>query len=193
MITNQLQHISKGVSKAGIYFLITLLLLFAGSQAIAQRQMENLDRGVVAIHNANDSVYIGWRMLGTESDEIAFNLYRQSINKKPVKLNKKPITESTNFVDGSVDSEKDNTYFVQAVLKGKQQDKSKSFTLKANSPVQQYINIPLRTPTGYTPNDVSAGDLDGDGEYELVLHQTGRSIDTPSTGISGIPVWTEYS
>jgi rhamnogalacturonan endolyase len=192
MITNQLQHISKGVSKAGIYFLITLLLLFAGSQAVAQRQMENLDRGVVAIHNANDSVYIGWRMLGTESDEIAFNLYRQSINKKPVKLNKKPITESTNFVDGSVDSEKDNTYFVQAVLKGKQQDKSKSFTLKANSPVQQYINIPLRTPTGYTPNDVSAGDLDGDGEYELVLHQTGRSIDTPSTGISGIPVFQAY-
>lgn len=51
-----------------------------------------------------------------------------------------------------------------AVLKGKEQEKSKPFTLKSNSPVQQYLNIPLRTPAGYTPNDVSAGDLDGDGE-----------------------------
>jgi len=58
--------------------------------------------------------------------------------------------------------------------------------------VQQYINIPLRTPPGYTPNDVSVGDLDGDGEYEIILHQTGRSIDTPSTGISGIPIFQAY-
>ena len=86
----------------------------------------------------------------------------------------------------------DNSYFVKAVLKGNEQEKSKSFTLKANCPAQQYINIPLRTPIGYTPNDVSAGDLDGDGEYELILHQTGRSIDTPSTGISGIPVFQAY-
>ena len=174
------------------YLVLVLLILIAGSQALAQRQMENLDRGVIAIHTANDSVYIGWRMLGTEPDEIAFNIYRQSGNEKPVKLNKKPITESTNFDDGTVNLLTDNTYFVRAVLKGKEQEKSKSFTLKANSPVQQYINIPLKTPAGYTPNDVSVGDLDGDGEYELILHQTGRSIDTPSTGISGIPVFQAY-
>ena len=52
---------------------------------MAQRQMENLDRGVIAIRTGNDSVYIGWRMLGTESDEISFNLYRQSGNEKPVR------------------------------------------------------------------------------------------------------------
>ena len=86
----------------------------------------------------------------------------------------------------------DNSYYIKAVLKGKELEKSKSYTLKANSPVQQYINIPLRTPAGYTPNDASAGDLDGDGEYEIILHQTGRAIDTPSTGISGIPVFQAY-
>ncbi|HEY5469685.1 MAG TPA: rhamnogalacturonan lyase, partial [Bacteroidales bacterium] len=48
------------------------------------------------------------------------------------------------------------------------------------------------TPAGFSPNDVSVGDLDGDGEYELILHQTGRSIDTPSTGISGIPIFQAY-
>jgi rhamnogalacturonan endolyase len=162
------------------------------SKPLTMRQMEYLDRGVVAIRTAGDSVYTGWRMLGTEPGEIAFNLYRQSGNGKPVRLNKKPITGSTDYTDGSADLKTDNTYFVKAVLKGTKQEISKSFTLKANSPVQQYINIPLRTPPGYTPNDLSAGDLDADGEYELILHQTGRSIDTPSTGISGIPIFQAY-
>ena len=182
------------MNKLKYIFILALIGVFTlniGS-AMAQRQMEYLDRGLIAIPLAGDSAYIGWRMPGTETDEISFNLYRQTGNEKPVKLNKKPITESTNFVDGNVNLSTDNIYFVRAVLKGKEQEKSKSFALRANTPASRYINIPLRTPTGYTPNDISVGDLDGDGEYELILHQAGRSIDTPSTGISGIPVFQAY-
>ncbi len=178
--------------KTKFLFILTIVLSVSLFPLMAQRQMENLDRGMIAIRQTNDSVYVGWRLLGTEPDNIAFNLYRQSGTEKPVKLNRKPITESTNFVDGKQDFTVDNSYFVKAVLKGKEQDAGKAFTIKANSPAQQYINIPLRTPAGYTPNDVSVGDLDGDGEYELVVHQTGRSIDTPSPGISGIPVFQAY-
>jgi len=174
------------------YLALTVIMLITGTQAMAQRQMENLDRGVIVVRTGNDSVYIGWRMLGTDSDDIAFNIYRQSGDDKPVKLNKNPITESTNYVDANVSFNRDNSYFVKGIIKGREQEKSNSFTLKAGSPVQQYINIPLRTPAGYTPNDISPGDLDGDGEYELILHQTGRSIDTPSTGISGIPIFQAY-
>lgn len=174
------------------YSALALIFLIAGSQAMGQRQMENLDRGVIAIHKANDSVYIGWRMLGTEPDEIAFNIYRQSGNGKSVRLNKKPIKGSTNYEDGNVNFKKDISYFVKAVLKGKEQGKSVSFTIKANAPAQQYITIPLKTPAGYAPNDASVGDLDGDGEYEVILHQSGRGIDNPSTGISGIPIFQAY-
>jgi rhamnogalacturonan endolyase len=174
------------------YAVLALISIIAGSQLLAQRHMENLDRGVIAIHKSHDSVYIGWRMLGTEPDEITFNIYRQSGNGKPVRLNKMPVKESTDFEDGNVNIRTNNTYFVKAVLNGVEQGKSKSCTLEAEAPVQQYINIPLRTPKGYTPNDVAVGDLDGDGEYELILHQTGRSIDTPSTGISGIPIFQAY-
>lgn len=160
--------------------------------AEAQRQMENLSRGVIAIRKSNDSVYIGWRMLGTEPEDIAFNIYRQTGNGKPVKLNRIPLTESTNFEDENVNFDADNIYFVRAVIRGKEQKENSSYILKAGTPVQQYINIPLQTPAGYTPNDIAPGDLDGDGDYELVLHQTGRSIDTPSTGISGIPLFQAY-
>jgi len=159
---------------------------------MAQRQMENLDRGVIAVRCPGDSVYVGWRLLGTEPDDIAFNLYRRSGNDKPVKLNQTPIKESTNSQVGKQDFTIDNSYFVKVVLGGVEQEASKPFTIKANAPIQQYINIPLKTPEGYSPNDVSVGDLDGDGEYEIILHQTARGIDSPSSGISGIPVFQAY-
>jgi len=180
------------ISKIKYFAVLAVVMIIAISPVMAQRQMENLDRGVIAIRNPNDSVYVGWRLLGTEPDDIAFNLYRQIGTEKPVKLNKKPIIESTNFVDGKQNFTVDNSYFVKAVLNGTEQKASKSFTIKANSPVQQYINIPLRTPAGYSPNDVSVGDLDGDGQYEIIVHQTGRGIDTPSPGISGIPIFQAY-
>jgi rhamnogalacturonan endolyase len=131
-------------------------------------------------------------LLGTEPDDIMFNIYRRSGIEKPVKLNKTPLKESTDYVDGKVNFNIDNSYFITSVLNGVEQKGDKPFTLKANTPVQQYINIPLKTPLGYSPNDASAGDLDGDGEYEIILHQTGRGIDNPSTGISGIPIFQAY-
>jgi len=171
---------------------ITFLLLIGAPGLMAQRQMENLDRDVIAVRCPGDSVYVGWRLLGTEPDDITFNLYRRSGSEKPVKLNQTPIKESTNSQVGKQDFTIDNSYFVKAVLGGVEQEASKPFTIKANAPIQQYINIPLKTPEGYSPNDVSVGDLDGDGEYEIILHQTARGIDSPSSGVSGIPIFQAY-
>jgi rhamnogalacturonan endolyase len=93
----------------------------ARQQTKAPRQMEYLDRGVIAMRSPGDSVYVGWRMLGTEPDDIEFNIYRQSGSEKPSRLNKKPISESTNFTDGTVNLLTDNSYFIKAVLNGKEQ------------------------------------------------------------------------
>ena len=182
----------KGLPKITNPIFLVFLLLICAPGLRAQRQMENLDRGVIAVRCPGDSVYVGWRLLGTEPDDIAFNLYRRSGNDKPVKLNQTPIKESTNSQVGKQDFTIDNSYFVKVVLGGVEQEASKPFTIKANAPIQQYINIPLKTPEGYSPNDVSVGDLDGDGEYEIILHQTARGIDSPSSGVSGIPVFQAY-
>lgn len=156
------------------------------------RQMEKLSRGVIAVNQGDGKVFIGWRMFGTDADNIAFNLYRVTENDKPVKLNDKPITEVTNYVDEQADLKKSNSYYVRPVLNKKEQEPSARFTLPANSPARQYLSVPLQTPPGYTPNDASVGDLDGDGEYEIVLHQAGRGRDNSQAGMTTEPILQAY-
>ncbi|WP_114780682.1 rhamnogalacturonan lyase [Botryobacter ruber] len=154
----------------------------------AQRQMEFLNRGVVAVQTGSDSVYVGWRLLGTEPEDIAFNLYRKSGSGKPVKLNTKPISNSTNFTDTKANLKEKPAYFVKAVLKGKEQEASEQVVVWEKN----YLSIPLKTPQGYAPNDASVGDLDGDGEYEVIVHMAGRGRDTPSNGFTDDPIFHAY-
>ena len=156
------------------------------------RQMEKLGRGVIAINQGDGKVYVGWRLFGSDPDTISFNLYRTTDRGKPLRLNDQPITTSTNFVDALPDLTKANSWFVRPVLRGKEQESSKAFTLAANAPVRQYLSIPLQMPPGYTPNDASVGDLDGDGEYEFVIHMTGRGRDNAAPGLTDPPILQAY-
>ncbi|MBP5612158.1 MAG: rhamnogalacturonan lyase [Bacteroidales bacterium] len=176
------------------YLIKSMLLvccLFFALNGSAQRQMENLDRGVVAV-NQGDGVFVSWRLLGTEPMDLGFNVYRQTDGGNAVKLNDSPIVGPTWLVDSKADMSKSNAWYVCAVEKKKDQAPSKAFTLPAGAPVQQYVSIPLRTPQRYSPNDCSVGDLDGDGQYELVVHMSGRGIDNPSNGVSDIPIFQAY-
>ncbi|MEO6733473.1 MAG: rhamnogalacturonan lyase [Ferruginibacter sp.] len=173
-----------------LLIVLTFLILHSAT-VVAQRQMEQLGRGVIALRQSQDSVFISWRMLGTDSKNIAFNLYRTT-GKKTTKLNAEPLTQSTQFADTKMDVTSANAYFVKTVLKGKEVAQSKAFTLPANAPVRNYLSIPLQAIAGYTPNDASAGDLDGDGEYEIVLHQAGRGRDNPSNGFTDPPIFQAY-
>jgi len=175
-----------------IFIFCLISFIFSSGAIFAQRQMEKLGRGLIAVRQNKDSVYVGWRVLGTDPDDIAFNLYRKTGTSEAVKLNHAPITQSSNFIDASVKFAQANSYFVKPVLNGHELEASKAFTLAANQSVQQYLTIPLKTPAGYSPNDVSVGDLDGDGEYDIVLHQTGRGRDNSSNGITDPPIFQAY-
>jgi rhamnogalacturonan endolyase len=181
-------------------FIVALLVLavpaFAqglqSAGATEPRKLEKLGRGIVAINCGNGTVFVGWRLLGTDPDDIAFNLYRTAGDGPPVRLNPTPIAKATHFVDSSADLAKAITYFVRPVTDGHELEPSGSFRLAANALARPYFAIPLRTPDGYTPNDASVGDLDGDGEYEVVLHQTSRGRDSSQAGQTGEPILEAY-
>jgi len=159
--------------------LITAVLLTTGVRA--ERQMERLGRGLVAVEQGGRGVYVGWRLLGTDPAGIAFNVYRDS-----VRLNAEPITDVTNFIDDA--GKADASYAVRSVIDGSEGPPSAAVSPWRNG----YLSIGLQTPEGYTPNDASVGDLDGDGAYEIVLHQAGRARDNASRGRTDPPILEAY-
>ncbi len=174
---------------SAFYFLSFLLIC---CNADAQRVIEKLSRGVVAVNEGGGKIYVSWRMLVSDPDDVAFNIYKSLGSGMPAKINTAPIIESTTFIDDKADTTKQNSYIIKTVLKGKEIEASKAFIIPANSPVRQYLSIPLQTPKGYTPNDASVGDLDGDGDYEIILHQAGRGRDNPSNGFTDPPIFQAY-
>ncbi|MES2775278.1 MAG: rhamnogalacturonan lyase [Bacteroidota bacterium] len=168
--------------------ILTAILFFSTITTFAQHHMEWLDRGVVAVRDSA-KVFVSWRLLGTEAEDIAFNLYRTT-DGKTTKLNSKPLAQETSFTDDSTDPSKEYSYAVSAVVKTKELEKSKPFVLRANS--KNYLSIILQNPKGYAPNDLSTGDLDGDGEYEIIVHQTGRGRDNSQAGLTDPPIFQAY-
>ena len=152
------------------------------------RQMEKLDRGLIAI-KTDGGVYLSWRLFDSEDNifgsadkNVSFNVYRDG----------KKISEvatKTNYVDSTVGT----NYSVAPVINGVEGDKCDAVTVNENS----YFDIPLSKPDDETiydpsgnelatysffPADCSTGDVDGDGEYEIIVKWTSSEHDVGSPG-----------
>jgi rhamnogalacturonan endolyase len=165
-------------------FTIVLLLLMTPGRLAAQKQMERLNRGVVAVRTSTSQVYVGWRLFGNDPSGIGFNVYRNS-----TLLNATPITGSTNYVDNISTN---STYSVRPVINGVEQPASEAASVWS----QNYLNIPLQIPAGgttpdgvaytYSANDCSVGDVDGDGDYEFIVKwEPSNAKDNSQSGYTG--------
>ena len=154
---------------------------------VAARQMEFLDRGLVAVKRVEGGVFLSWRLLGNEPDSAAFNVYRMS-EQEVVRLNDMPITNATNFIDRTEDLTHGSRYFVCVMENEKERPPSEPAVVWR----QNYLEIPIQSIVAYRPGDASVGDLDGDGQYEIVLHQISRPRDNSHAGITGKPILDAY-
>jgi len=154
-----------------IFIICCVLISIRGN---AQRIVQDLDRGVVAIHSETAKAFVSWRLFATEPSNTGFNLYRSSGGGTPVKLNTAVLTAGTNFTDATANFTVSNEYFVKAVVDGIEKEASRSFIMPANTPVRSYMSIPLnQNLVGYTARYVRVGDLDGDGDYDYVIVRSG--------------------
>ncbi|MGW4911637.1 rhamnogalacturonan lyase [Streptomyces sp. NPDC004270] len=162
-----------------------LTALTAGSaQAATARQVEALDRGVVSVHTDAGNL-VSWRWLGTDPDNVSFNVYRAG-----TKVNSAPVTGSTNYFHAGAPAQAD--YTVRAIVNGVEQADS----VHAVQFRTGYKDVPITPPAGgttpdgvsytYEANDASVGDLDGDGQLDFVLKwQPTNAKDNSQSGYTG--------
>ncbi|MFD0205664.1 MULTISPECIES: rhamnogalacturonan lyase family protein [Saccharothrix] len=140
-----------------------------------RKQVERLDRGVISVRSGSGNL-VSWRLLAGDPQNVGFNVYRGA-----TKLNSSPITSSTNYLDSGAAA--DASYTVRAVVNGAEQPASPASLAFGSG----YRDVPIQSPgTGYSANDASVGDLDGDGDYEFVLKwDPDNAKDNSQSGVTG--------
>jgi rhamnogalacturonan endolyase len=190
--------------------LATMLFVLPLGAKEKLRYLEKLDRGLVAIQQSDGKVFLSWRLLASDADGVAFNVYRETeraaggtadagrfaaradTQTGALRLNPQPLTAGTWLLDSTARLDRQTNYYVAAVVDGTEQPRSAPFHFAAGATALPYHSIPLQTPGGYTPNDASVGDLDGDGQYEIVLHQAGVGRDNSQPGVTDPPIFQAY-
>lgn len=150
---------------AAIVVPVPLSLQSVQVEAQTAYQMEALDRGLVAV-KSSDGIFLSWRLLGTESYGTSFNVYRNGVKIAG------PITDSTNYLDKSGSTS--STYYVTSVVNGVEKDQCTQVTPWGNNYLDVSINKPADTTLSgstvtYSTNDATVADVDGDGQYEIIL------------------------
>ncbi len=138
------------------------------------RVEEKLGRGMLALPLEDKRVYLGWRLLATDPTDIAFNVYRTIDRGQPVRLNETPLTRTTDFTAEAPPAGA-GAYWVRAVGGGQEQAPSEQATVPADAAPRPYLAIKLQGD--YSAQAAAVGDLDGDGQLDLVIKQPAWGTD----------------
>lgn len=175
-------------------FTLCSLLLACSLTTSALQTEERIGRAPVAV-TTSQGILVSWRSLKSDAPTQAFNVYRNGT------LIASDITTKTNFVDE--DGKAGDTYRIET--------SGSASETKAWDNIYTSIEIARpksrkdaagKTTGRYRPDDISVGDVDGDGEYELVLKwMPDNARDSGKEGYSspayiscyemdGTPLWT---
>ena len=117
------------------------------------------------------SALISWRLLKTDPSNVAFDIYKTVDGGTEVKLNGEPISTSTSWADADMDPTK--TSYYRVTLTGQTETVcDRTFTPEMATKFYHEIRLNMNVPDAsltYSPDDIQVGDLDGDGELEIVL------------------------
>lgn len=149
------------------------------SNANAQRKTDQLDRGLVAV-KVSSGVYVSWRVQADEYYDVTYKLYR---NGSLIAQN----LYASNYADAGGNTS--SQYTVAAVRNGVEGQQCAAVTPWQN----QYLEIPVsnvqarngvtvwkqNNPStamaNYVINDISLGDVDGDGKIDFIVKRKNQT------------------
>jgi rhamnogalacturonan endolyase len=146
---------------------------------------ESPNRGLISVRSGSGNL-VSWRWLAGDPNDVGFNVYRGG-----TRLTATPITNSTNYLDNGAAA--DASYTVRAVVGGAEQPASAPALRFTGG---NFLDVPIQPPGGgttpdgvsytYSANDASVGDLDGDGQYEIVVKwDPSNAKDNSQSGYTG--------
>ena len=172
-----------------LLYISTLAFIMLTQTIVAQ---EKLQRHIMAIPQSasGNSFLVSWRMLDTDDDYTTFDVLRNG------EVITTDINNSTNFLD--VNGSKNAKYSILTKKKGTIINTSEAIT-----PWQDiYATVQLDRPADgafhdvsyhYSPNDCSVADVDGDGQYEIVVKwQPSAEADNSQGGFTGPTIFDCY-
>ena len=152
-------------------------VLFKVTNRAPKGEAKALKRGLVAVNlsqSGGSGNLVSWRSRAYDDKNCKFKLYKGT-NATAINTNINSgnfITGKTNFADTGGGT---TTYYRLEVYNGEGEIVERD-TCKAWSSQVQYIDLEGGAPTDiwgrgatYSPNDASVCDMDGDGEYEIIL------------------------
>lgn len=161
------------MKKRVILLIITAIFLVKITNA---QLNENLDRGIVALSVKENTIYVGWRLLKSDPENIAFNIYRKDVIMDNLeKINSNPIIRSTNYIDSTCLSGRAYLYSIKKIIKGIELDTQGEGYVFLRSGNQPWYSIKL--DDDITLKRLGIGDLDGDGAYDFVVQHPDFNVD----------------
>lgn len=144
-----------------------------------ERVSEKLNRGLVAQPTKDGNIYLGWRLLNSDNEDISFNIYRSVDNGTAEKLNKDPVFTTTDYVDADPVKDIESSYWVCPVVNGFELEASEKVIVGPFSETTAKFYKSIKFQGNYMPSrsGIAVADLNGDGNYDFVIKQPAYSID----------------
>ena len=157
---------------------VWVIMLF--SLLVPVSGMEKLDRGLVAVEREDGSVFLGWRLLKADPDDIGFLVQRRVTGGEVVVLTGDEPCRLTNFVDKNIKKNAGQGKYIYELYQYSSKELGRREKLAEVSIVlagqaKPYVSISLKGD--YDFQKVGLGDLDGDGAYEFIIKQPDFNTD----------------
>lgn len=167
------------MNKTLFFQLISIVILVCISlPAGAQRKVEKLDRGVVAVRNTSNAYFVSWRYLATDPEDVRFNLYAKKSGASDFTLLNQTPLRVTNFQTTTATVGSGTELYVKPVIDNIEGEASGSFRINAsgfNTYRSAFLDISFNPAkdglelADYSTKFCWPADLDGDGEYDYVV------------------------